>query len=296
MPKFSSPEKQGQRQATSVMKELQGEHLQSVGTVRNYEQALRNVGTELARHGGHLRDLTPEGAKAYLEARAENVGQKSLDMERQALQSMMQHVTHQLAPSEKLDVTKSHQESTLEARAYTPEQVQAIAQQQAPQNALSTEIAHAAGLRAHELATLERADLRPADDRPSLDEKFSHREGATYTVEGKGGLVREVQIPTHLAERLEERRLDTPQQVTDRGIHYEKNYDIGSGRAFSQSFSRASENALGFSNGAHGLRHSYAQERMEELRSHGMERGHALEVVSQEMGHFRPDITEVYLR
>ncbi|MDF5425801.1 site-specific integrase, partial [Vibrio parahaemolyticus] len=50
-----------------------------------------------------------------------------------------------------------------------------------------------------------------------------------------------------------------------------------------------------WSTGAHGLRHSYAQERMSELQKN-MTYEKALEVVSQEMGHFRPDITEVYLR
>ncbi|KAG1682859.1 Valine--tRNA ligase [Nymphon striatum] len=47
---------------------------------------------------------------------------------------------------------------------------------------------------------------------------------------------------------------------------------------------------------AHGLRHSYAQERMGELRSQGLTREYALEIVSQELEHFRPDITEIYLR
>ena len=41
---------------------------------------------------------------------------------------------------------------------------------------------------------------------------------------------------------------------------------------------------------------SYAQKRMDELRSHGLTREYALEVVSQEQGHFRLDITEMYLR
>ena len=48
--------------------------------------------------------------------------------------------------------------------------------------------------------------------------------------------------------------------------------------------------------GAHGVRHSYAQERMSELQKSGMTRDSALEIVSQELGHFRPEITEVYLR
>lgn len=297
MRRFSSPEKQGAKQAGAVMRRLQGNVIPSARTVANYEDSLRQVATGLAYQGQNLKDLTPRSAQDYFELRAEQVGQSTLDMERQAVQCMMQHVTGQLADKATLPVTKSEHEQVLEARAYTPEQVQAIAASQAPQNALATEIAHAAGLRAHELLTLRPIDEQPPDVRPALDDKFTWRDGERYTVIGKGGLCREVQVPESLAERLDARRLDAPQPVTDRKVHYERCYAIGGGRNFSQSFSRASKSALGFSNGAHGLRHSYAQERMDELRDDGKrERTHALTVVSQEMGHFRPDITETYLR
>ncbi|MCV5948099.1 site-specific integrase, partial [Escherichia coli] len=113
--------------------------------------------------------------------------------------------------------------------------------------------------------------------------------------QGKGGLSREVQIPNHLAEKLEERRLDTPQQLSDRGVNYESHYNIAGGHKFSDAFSKASSRALGYSNGAHGLRHSYAQNRYEQLANH-FERIDVMTIISQELGHFRPDITEVYLR
>ena len=58
----------------------------------------------------------------------------------------------------------------------------------------------------------------------------------------------------------------------------------------------AAKRVLGWSEGAHGLRHSYAQERLRELQRQGLRWEYALETVSQEMGHFRPQITEVYLR
>ena len=112
---------------------------------------------------------------------------------------------------------------------------------------------------------------------------------------GKGGLVRLVRLPDDLAERLEERRLDRPAPVTDRGIRYLSRYDVGGGEAWSRSFSRASHGALGWSRGAHGVRHGYAQQRMAELQRH-LVYDDALEVVSQELGHFRPEITEEYLR
>ena len=97
-------------------------------------------------------------------------------------------------------------------------------------------------------------------------------------------------------QRLEERRWERPKTVTDRGIRYTQHYDLGGGLAWSRSFSAASKRALGWSTGAHGLRHKYAQERLDELQGDGYEYNTALETVSQEMGHFRADITEVYLR
>ena len=240
--------------------------------------------------------MTPELATRYLEQRGEAVGQKSLDMERQSMQAMMIHVTGKLASGEHLPVTKSELAQTLEGRAYTPQQAELIASAQAPHNALATEIAHAAGLRAHELLTLRPVDERAADPRPTLDSKWAGRDGVIYTVQGKGGLVREVMIPRELAARLEERRLDTPQAVTDRGVFYQSQYDIGGGQRWSNSVSAASDRTMGRSTGAHGLRHSYAQERMTELQNRGLLREVALETVSQEMGHFRPEITEAYLR
>ena len=102
-------------------------------------------------------------------------------------------------------------------------------------------------------------------------------------------------MPHDLAARLEATRRDEPERITDRGIHYQSHYAIGGGQRWSNSVSAASERVLGWSTGAHGLRHSYAQERMNELQ-YSLNRERALETVSQEMGHFRPEITETYLR
>lgn len=294
--RFSSPEKQAAKQAASVIKRLQGNQIKSVGTVRNYEQALKNVALAIHSQGLSLRTLEVTQAINYLEIRAEEIGQKSLDMERQALQALFQHDTKKLAENERLEVIKSQHEQILEARAYTQQQVQEISKNQSIKNSLATEIAYRSGLRAHELLTIRRAEEQPADKRPAHELKFSGREGEIYTVKGKGGLVREVLVPHDLAAKLESRRFDTPQEVTDRGVFYQKNYDIGGGHNFSKSFSRVSQSCLGWSSGAHGLRHSYAQERMDELQAGGLNRAAALAIVSQELGHFRPEITEVYLR
>lgn len=285
------------------MQQLQGSVVQSVRSVSNYEAALANVANwqkeehKAGREGGSLHSLTPEQAERYLQQRGEEVGQKMLDQERQAIQLMQRHITNKLPENGRLAVIKSELQQVLSSRSYTREQITAITERQSEKNALSTQIAHAAGLRAHELLTLRPASERPADFRPSRDEKFALRDqGERYTVVGKGGLCREVVIPRELAQRLEKTRLAEPQRVTDRGVHYQSHYAIGGGQRWSNSFSQASNAALGQSTGGHGLRHSYAQERMGELQRDGLSYRDALEVVSQEMGHFRDTITEVYLR
>ena len=299
------PVRVAKKQAANIMKRLQGTVLKSVGTVRNYEQAL-SIAAQYANKNLNcgLRDMTREQAVQYLIDRGSEVGQKTLDMDRQALQSM-QHLVKTLPQNEKLTVIKSEQKQILKSRAYSPEQIKMISENQNDKNQLATEIAHKAGLRAHELITIAKPSDRPPSDRVPGDQfsqdataaKFRGCDNSViYTVEGKGGLVREVAIPQELANRLEAHRLETPATRTDRNINYKNcRYDIGGGRAFSASFSRCSKSALGHSSGAHGLRHSYAQERMGELQK-TMPRNMALKTVSLEMGHFRPEITEVYLR
>lgn len=309
MAKFAKPAKQ----AASVMKQLQGNHIKSVGTVRNYESRLKQITVYLQEERlGSLRDMTPVSALNYLRARAAVVGQKTLDMERQALQSMMQHVTHQLPAGKTLEVVKSiapksHTgkpgQPTLgrrlaeESRLYTRDQVALIATRQSPRNALATEIAYAAGLRAHELLTLRRIHHQAPDERPAHALKFVGLRDTTldYTVYGKGGLTREVRIPVALARRLEATRLAEPIRATDRGVHYQQHYELGGGQPWSKSFGAAAKAALGWSKGAHGLRHCYAQERLSTLQQY-LTREEAKRVVSQELGHFRPEITEIYLR
>ncbi|MDE9459804.1 site-specific integrase, partial [Xenorhabdus bovienii] len=93
-----------------------------------------------------LRKLTPAIAIDYLETRGEAVGQKTLDMERQAIQAMMHHVTGALLHGQTLPVIRSESPQVLTGRAYTPAQVALIASAQTAKNALATELAYAAGL------------------------------------------------------------------------------------------------------------------------------------------------------
>lgn len=265
------------------------QQIHSLGTARNYTQALTRLTQWLQQHQlQDLKHLDQVSAITYLEWRGQSVGQKTLDQERQAIQ---------LHLGFKLPVVVSELHQALKSRAYTPQQIDLIAQAQTEKYRLSTQLAYAAGLRAHELLTLQRIEERPASTHRTWSmQRFIGREGQRYTVVGKGGLIREVLIPTALAQRLEAKRLHHPVQQTDRAIHYRQYYDTGGGKAWSNSFSAASQRQLGWSHGAHGLRHSYAQERMAECQRERLTYQIALSLVSQSLGHFRSDITEVYLR
>lgn len=296
MPKFRSAHAQATHAVSSkvALKKARHTHKQdrqihSVGTARNYTQALKKFAQYLHDHRlGTLSNATSIEACQYLQDRALLVAQKTLDLDRQAIQVHL---------GEKLEVVKSQKETRLTTRSYTAAQINRIASAQTEINSLSTRIAYAAGLRAHELLTLQPISERKASThREWNDERFYGRTGTQYTVVGKGGLIREVLIPGELATLLESKRLPAPRQVADRGVNYIQLYDIGGGQAWSQSFSAASKRELGFSNGAHGVRHSYAQERMEELQNSGMPYDTAKATVAQELGHFDKETTEAYLR
>jgi hypothetical protein len=266
-----------------------------IHSIRSFEKhtaSLRLAGEWAAdRHGlRHLSALAAWQAQEYLEGRAaEGIGQKQLDAERNALEFVTGKGSLERVASLAIAPPKG--------RAYTREQALMVARCQDGRNALATRIAHAAGLRGHELLTLRRAgEARPSAHRSWRAERFAGREGARYVVTGKGGLRREVLLPADLAERLEARRLDAPRTVTDRGVRYEQAYDLNGGNRWSSSFTAASLRALGWSAGGHGVRHSYAQERMAELQGLGFAYREARDILSQELGHFRGDIVETYLR
>lgn len=271
-------------------KDEDGGKVHSIGTERNYTQALAGLANWMQEHeeGRALSSVDEGTARQYLIERSEEVSQKTLDLDRQAITA---------AFGFDLERIKSEISTILESRAYTQEQISRVADAQTAKNALATELAAAAGLRAHELLTLRPANEQPASThREYREDRFTGREGERYTVIGKGGLIREVMIPKGLAARLEAARLDKPNTVYDRGIRYQQHYGIGSGQRWSSSFSQASNRALGWSSGAHGMRHTYAQERVHELQVHGYSYHSAKEIVSQELGHFRADVIDCYMR
>lgn len=296
MPRFRAPQAQAEHAVARKLALGTGRHdhrndgrIHSLGTARGYGQALKGFADYLREHRlGDLPGATDQEARQYLAERSHQVGQKTLDLDRQAIQMHL---------GLRLEVVRSDRESALSTRSYTPAQVARIASAQSEANGLATRLAYHAGLRAHELLTLRPAGERSASGhRQWSADRFAGREGVRYTVVGKGGLVREVLLTRELAAAVEARRLEEPRLVVDRGVQYVQCYTIGGGRSWSQSFSSASRRELGFSNGGHGLRHSYVQERMDELQRRGMAYEQARATVAQEVGHFAGETTEAYLR
>ena len=264
--------------------------IHSVSTFQRYRQALAQAGKWARIHHGirRLDHVTPEIARAYLDhRRCDGIGQKQLDNDRNALQFV----------TGKLGRVKAQTEAEKESRAYSKDEAAEIADRQHDRNALATRIAYDAGLRAHELHTLRRAnEASPSQARKWHPDRFLGRTGVRYVVRGKGGLRREVLLSHGLSLALEARRLSEPRLVKDRKIHYQSLYDIGGGAAWSKSFGKRSQTVLGLSRGAHGLRHGYAQNRFSELKALGLADKAAKQLISQELGHFRVRIVEVYLR
>jgi len=271
----------------------------SLGSARNYSSKLAKIGywCNSAYKINKLDDITPKMANEFLFEKAETLSQSTLDQYRQSLKHLTTRKKSKLYKFEFIRI-KSKLHTVLKTRSYIPEQIELICRAQMPNNALATRICVAAGIRAHELLTIRPLSERKPDERNwnahlFIGKKNWHR----YTVIGKGGLVREIRLPTELASELEQGKLSNPITITDRDIRYSMYYiNLGGGQSWSSSFSRASKRQLGWSNGAHGTRHTYVQKRMAELQHMGYSYKDARLITSQEIGHHRPDIINVYLR
>ena len=284
---FKSPEKQAKDFANFLFASQQ---IPSLGTRRTLQVALTGLAWFAKLNKlGDLKSLTKEHALAFLGERLKVVRQSPLNLDRIACQYVI---------GEKLTGIISSKETKLGSRAYTPRQVEIIAAAQAPKHALATRVAYQAGLRAKELATIRPIADQAEDKRDWSKNRFLGREGVPYSVRGKGGFIHKIMLPKELSAKLEAVRLPAPVTSYDRGIKCVSLYAIGHGKNWSNSFSKATKDTGVVRHGAHGLRHTYAQERMLELRRkpHLLSYDDCLLAVSHELAHLRPEITLTYLR
>lgn len=262
----------------------------SVGTERAHIAAL-TVFAKWLYHGSrkHLKNASWSNAASYLCERSMSVKQKTLDLDRNAI-NMNFHFPR------KLEYVLSQIDTIACNRAYTEKQVEFLISKALPDLALSIQLAANAGLRSMELMTLAPPLALRDSERDWHSGRFDGRQQEVpYTVHGKGGLRREVRLEPGLARILEMHLRPIPTVVRHRGAHLKSFFDIVGGHAFSLQFSRLSLKELGFSFGAHGLRYCFAQRRLLDLICAGHNPEESLRILAQELGHFSTKNTLIYL-
>ncbi|PSW30819.1 hypothetical protein C9J21_18195 [Photobacterium phosphoreum] len=165
---------------------------------------------------------------------------------------------------------------------YTERQIEKIVNAQSARFSFATQIVAATGIRGSELLTLQRCNERPPT---ATNNKLDIKNvlGTAYTVKGIDSVIREIIIPAHLVEQLELLHLDKPRIVINRGVSHETTYNLAGGQRWSTSFTKASKRALGWTDGAHGLRQTYAKNRIYIIRQKYTHKT-ALEILSCELG------------
>jgi integrase len=262
--------------------------IRSLATREAVFSSLKTFGRFLeVNHAGSLKSFPLEIIDVYLRARRERVSPSQLKKDEYAMRIAFGYkrtgVIHVPKPTN--------------PRAYSKSQVDLIRSAQTVPHWIGTDLAYAAGLRACELLTIARLREQPPSERKwPAEMHFGKVSGDLYTVIGKGGLIRPVHFPTHLAERLEATRRPTPVVVRNAKLNKVSRYDIVGGKRWSDSFSRSCKRVFGCSAGGHGVRHSYAMNRFKTLCTMGFADRLARRVISAELGHFRPGIVETYLR
>jgi integrase len=272
-------------------KELAQKNVTSILTEKAHVQSLTSVASWLHdTTGKHLKNIKKVDAEAYLSERARTHRQSSVSLTRQA-------INLHLLPHDPLQFVPSSIPTELKDRAYTSAEIAFLSECARPELALSLALCANAGLRGMELLTLASPDQLSMSDRDWSSDRFCGREDdARFVVWGKGGLHREVRVSPNLAESLKGHQRDSKVTVSHRGAHLPSYFDLLGGHQFSQEFGRLSKEVLGFSHGAHGLRHSFAQRRRLELLCVGLSMETVILTISQELGHFHTKNTMAYLR
>lgn len=272
-----------------AIKESETRTITSVATEKKYFGCIKRFLTWCKQNNYSTSKISTTSAQAYLEFRAVDCVQKTVDGYRQSIGLIFDL---------KLRYVTSIRPTVLMPRAYLRSQISYLEETATETLSFSICLAAAGGLRAIELDTIARASELSEDERDWLPDRFTglDADSVKYVVIGKGGLKRAIMLPLIVSIELEKRRLPTPVRKKQREIFYTKHYAIVGGHNFSQQFSRLSMKEFNWSEGAHGLRHRFAQDRIAFLQRMGFTYDYAEQIVSQEMGHFSSANTRAYLR
>lgn len=148
-------------------------------------------------------------------------------------------------------------------------------------------LAYTHGLRLHEITRLDRATLLKALRKNEL------------TIKGKGGLIRQVPLRNeaarkHIRELADKTPLNSYKVFV---LKNEKTHEVmKEAQNFIQNYRDKVIEPGGHNITLHGLRHTYAQERYLELTEAGKGEYDAKLQISRELGHFRAEVTDIYLK
>jgi integrase len=115
--------------------------------------------------------------------------------------------------------------------------------------------------------------------------KLSQFKENTIQVQGKGGKIRELELSKQTYNELKSLVLSSENQKLTFNTDAYRNELKNACKATNQEYQ-----------GTHGLRWSYAQSKFNELQQQGKTYEQSLSIVSERLGHQRPDITEHYLK
>lgn len=114
--------------------------------------------------------------------------------------------------------------------------------------------------------------------------KTSQLQNNILTIQGKGGYLREIDLPKELLDRLSNQLLINDGKIEIPYSSYKDNMEVAAKKT-KQNYE-----------GTHGLRYNYVQERYQIKLREGKTHQNALKEISHEIGHNRPEITEHYLK
>jgi integrase len=278
-----------------------GKPLRSDRTVNRYIGDLTRAAHWIEQRFGitRLNGITQTQAQAYIDFRAQqSIRAATLQGYGMALKTLPQ-VSQLSLPSKRTEPNNASKPS----RAYTFAQIKAIQSQLPLLAQLSVQILLESGCRAQDLASIRLASEAPlirAQHARLHPERFTGREDwITVKFIGKGGHEYLSTLSPNTIKQLQRLRLPHPIAYRDRGQDNavcQQYYDLPAGNYLSKLWTLASKQVLDYSHGIHGLRHTYAQQRVTQLQDTGMSWQLARECVSQTMGHYRAKEVDTYLR
>jgi integrase len=279
-----------------------GAILRSDRTVQRYQGDLGRAAEHIQQKYGviRLKDITQAQAQGYIDQRLkERICVRTVQGYAKALE-LLPLVGKLTLPSR----TTDPKDRPKERRAYTLDQIKEI-QKNLPSFAarLATQVIVESGCRSQDLASMcleSERPLRNARLTKLHPDRFAGREDwVKVSFIGKGGHEYTSTISAELAKEVTKFRLYEARDFRERNqdnVVTKQYYDIPAGKRLSLIWTDASKRTFGFSRGIHGLRHTFAQERVKAMQALDVAWDKILECVSQQMGHYRAEQVGVYLR